>query len=157
MLEATPKHFFSNDYVLRSSGETLAELDVSSWRERAEFEIDGVPHRLYREGLVSGAFVLERDGGISARAVKPSAFRDRFELEWGSRSYTIRKLSWYGRRFGIFSDTQQVGGIAPAGAFSRRTVVQLPSDWPAALQVFVFWLALVIWNRDAAAAASASS
>lgn len=43
MLEAAPKHLLSNDFVLRSADRTPTLLDVSSWRERAEFEL--VPRR----------------------------------------------------------------------------------------------------------------
>ena len=154
MLEAVPRHVFSSDFVVRSSERTIALLDVSSWRERAEFEIDGVSHRVYREGLIRGAFVLERAGVIIARAVKPSAFRSRFELDVGGRAFTLRKLSAFGRRFGIFADDRQVGEIRPAGLCTRRTELELPADWSVAQQVYVFWLALVIWSREAAAAAS---
>ena len=149
MLEADPKHFFSNDFVVRSSDRTITSLDVSMWRERAEFELDGVSHRLYREGFMSGAFVLERAGFVIARAMKPSAFSSRFEVDIGGRPFTLRKLSVFARRFGVFSGEQQVGVIRPVGAFTRRTAVELPSDWPAAVQLFIFWLSLVIWNRDA--------
>ena len=154
MLEAAPKHFLSNDFEIRSSGRTITSLDVSLWRERAEFELDGVSHRLYRDGLMSGAFVIERAGFVIARAMKPSAFRSRFDVDIGGRPFTVRKLSMFGRRFGVFSGEQQVGVIRPVGAFTRRTAVELPSDWTPAVQLFVFWLALVIWNREASAAAS---
>jgi hypothetical protein len=154
MIEAIPKRLLSNDFVLRSSDEAPVLLDVSGWRERAEFELNGNPYRLYREGLASGAFVLEQDGSVVARAYKESAFRDRFEIELEGVTYTLRKLSVLSRRFGVFLDDQQLGLIAPVGIFSRRTRIQLPAHWPVALQVYLFWLALVIWNREAAAAAS---
>jgi hypothetical protein len=154
MLEAAPRHFLSNDFVLMSSDRAVALLDVSSWRERAEFELEGVSYRLYREGFMSGAFVLERAGVVIARATKPSVFRARFELDINGRSFMLRKISAFSRRFGIFADDRQVGEIRPAGLFTRRVVLELPSDWPTAVQLFVFWLALVIWNREARAAAS---
>lgn len=148
MLEAVPKGVFSNDYVLLSSGEALGELDVSVWRERAEFELAGVPHRLYREGMMSGAFVLERAGTVVARAVKPSVFRERFEVDLGGRPFTLRKLSLFSRTFGVFFGEQQVGSISRAGFFTRRALLELPPDWPPAFQLFVFWLALVSWKRN---------
>lgn len=153
MLEAVPRRFLSSDFVLRSSDRAIAMLDVSTWRERAEFELEGVSHRVYREGFMSGAFVLERAGVIIARAIKPSAFRSRFELDVNGRAITLRKLSAFSRRFGIFAHDRQVGEIRRAGLFTRRVIIELPSDWSPAIQLFVFWLALVIWNREARAAA----
>ena len=153
MLEATPKHIFSNDFVVRSPlGSTT--LDISSWRERARFELGGVPHQLYREGMMSGAFVLERAGVVIARAMKPSAFRSTFEIEFSGQRYTLRKLSAFSRGFGVFAGDRQVGSVAPAGLFTRRTIADLPSEWPDAVELFVFWLVIVMWNRQQAAAAS---
>jgi hypothetical protein len=154
MLEASPRHLFSNDFVVRSSGRIVGTLDVAIWRERAELEVDGIWYRLYREGMMSGAFVLERAGAIMARAVKPSAFRSRFDVDLGGRPVTLRKLSAFRRTFGIFSGDQQVGVIRPAGMLTRRALVELPSDWPAELQLYLFWLALVIWRREDSAGGS---
>jgi hypothetical protein len=153
MIEAVPKHLFSNDYVLRSSDGRVAELDVSSWRERAEFVLDGASYRLYRDGIV-GPFVLERDGTVVARARKPSAFRDRFEVELPDRTCVLRKMSLSGRRFGVFEGDRAAGEMAKASFFGRGIRLSLPADWPPAIQIFLFWLALVIWNREAAAVAA---
>jgi hypothetical protein len=154
MLEAVPKGIFSNTFVLRSSGEALGELNVSFWRERAEFQLDGIRHRLYREALMSGAFVLERAGCVVARAIKPSVFLNRFEIDLGGRPFTLRKISMFSRRFGLFFGEQQVGAIGRASWFTRRAVLELPPDWSPAFQLFVFWLALLIWKRNERAAAS---
>ena len=154
MLEAVPRHLFSYDFVVRSASGDVATLDVALWRERAEFELDGVPYRMYREGLMSGAFILERAGFPIATAAKPSAFRAAFELETGGRSYSLRRLSIFSRHFGLFSGDTQIGSVRPASIFTRRTLIELPRDWSPALQLFVFWLALVIWKREEAAAAN---
>jgi hypothetical protein len=153
MIEAVPKHIFSNDYVLRGTDGRVAELDVSSWRERAEFVLDGVSYRLYRDGIV-GPFVMERDGAVIARARKPSTVRNRFEVELPDRTCELRKTSLSGRRFGVFEGDRAAGEMAQAGFLGRRIRLSLPADWPAAIHIFLFWLALVIWNREAAVAAS---
>lgn len=152
MIEAVSKHVFSNDYVLRGAGGSVAELDVSAWRERAEFGLDGASYRMYRDGMF-GPFVLERDSTVIARARKPSAFRDRFEIELPDRTCVLRRTSLGGRRFGIFVGDDAVGEMAQVGLFGRRIRLSLPPEWPEAVHIYVFWLALVIWNREAAAAA----
>ena len=154
MLEAIPKNVFSTNYVIRVPGRTPAMLDVSLWRERAELEMDGAVHRFYREHLLGGAFLLERAGVVVARAVKPSAFRARFDVEIGGRPFIVRKTSIWRRHFGVFSGEQQIGAVRPAGFFTRRALIELPADWPLAHEVFVFWLVLIIWRREAAAAAA---
>ncbi|MBW3571579.1 MAG: hypothetical protein KY467_10775 [Gemmatimonadetes bacterium] len=150
MIEAVPTGLFSNGFRLQQPHGTVAELHVSGWREKAEFAMHGGRYRLYRQGFASGAFVLEGNGRILARAVKPSAFRARFHVEVGGRTFELRRTAWSGN-FGLFDGGTQVGTIRRAGMFTRRAIIDLPGDWPLAAQVFVFWLALVIWNRDQSA------
>lgn len=153
MLQAAPKGMFSNDYVMTSHDGRLAEIDVSNWRERAEFVVDGRTYRLAREGR-AGAFQLLDGDTVVARAEKPSAFSSQFNLYSGNETLVLRKLSMWSRGFGLYHGDREIGRIAPTGAFSRKAAVQLPEEWPLPVQVFVFWLVLVIWRREAAAAAA---
>jgi hypothetical protein len=150
VIEAVPRGIFSSGFQLQQDSRVIAELDASSWREKAHVEIDGETYRLYREGMMGGAFILEWNGRTLARAIKPSVFSDRFELEIGKRSFTLRKESMWSRRFALFEGEQQVGRVAPAGTFTRRTFIELPADWPSSVQIFVFWLALLMWKREQA-------
>jgi hypothetical protein len=143
---------FSNTFEFRTPSQELVMLRASPWRERADFALQGSRYHLHREGRLKGPFLLERDGRVIARAVKPSAFRDRFEVELNGTTYTLRKPSAFSRRFHLFSGEQQIGEIAPVSAFSRRSRVDLPADIPLAMQLFIFWLALLMWKRQAAAA-----
>jgi hypothetical protein len=154
MLEIAPRNIFSNTYELRTPAHELVALRASSWRERAEFDLQGSRYRLYRQSRLKGPFLCERDGRVIANAVKPSAFRERFEIELDGVSYMLRKLSAFSRRFYLFSGEQQIGEIAPMSAFSRRARIDMPADIPLAVQLFMFWLALLMWKRQAAAAAA---
>jgi hypothetical protein len=153
MIEAVPKSAFSKDFILRSGNGELAELDVSGWRESAEFELEGVLHRLYRESPL-GDFVLERDGTVIARATKPSAFRATFRLQVSGHDLTLRKISVWRRDFGVFDGEEMVGRIAPVKWYGRRAAVEVPEHWNLALEIFLFWLVLLMWRRENAAAAA---
>lgn len=148
MVEAIPQGIFSKDFHLWRDGRPVAELDVSSWSEKADVDIEGVPYRLYRQGMMSGAFVLERDGQIIAQAHKLSALSDTFEIHADGRTLTLRKESFWSSDFGLFEGEQRLGGIAKAGFLTRRARVELPKEWPSPIQTFIFWLALLIWNRE---------
>lgn len=154
MLEARPLGVFSRDFDIEAEGQSVALLDVSRWREAGAISIQGQPYRLYREGLMSGGFVLEKEGQIVARAIKPSPFSARFDLELNAHRCSLRRASIFGRSFSVFQDGVAVGSIHPASMFSRRTIIDLPTDWTVPVQVFAFWLVLVIWNRDSAAAST---
>jgi hypothetical protein len=87
-----------------------------------------------------------------ARAIKPSSFRDKLAVQFGSRSIELKKLRWTSRKFGLFDGDTQVGTIYPRGMFTKRTHIDLPSEWPLAERVFMFWLVFVMWKRDSQAA-----
>jgi hypothetical protein len=152
MLEATPKSIFSYNFHLQQQNQLLGEVDTSLWREKGRLELEDGTYLLYREGHFSDDFVLEHDGTIVARASKPSALYNTFEVELPDRQLVLRKLSAWNRRFGVFDGEKQVGSIYPLGVFTRRTNVDLPGDWPLPVRGFLFWLALIIWKRQNQAA-----
>lgn len=156
MLEAKPVSMFSRDFGIEAEGRRIALLDVSCWKEAGEISIEGESYRLFRERLMSGAFILEKAGQAVARAIKPSAFRSRFDLELAGRSCTLSPDSLFRRSFSVLQNGVAVGNIRRAGLFTRRAIIDLPGDWSLPLQVFVFWLVVVIWNRDDSAAAAGS-
>jgi hypothetical protein len=61
----------------------------------------------------------------------------------------------------LFQGDIEVGSIRPEGYLSRKAAVSLPGDMPMPVQVFVMWLVILLWRREAnagaAAAASAAS
>ena len=152
MLSAAPKNSFSMDY--RISGDDLSPLlfDLSNWRESAELEIDGVSYRFSRRGLLSGDFILASPTGLLARASKTSAWSSRFEIETEGCTFELRRTSVWGRSFTVREGGAVVGTIRPESIWSRKAILDFPATWSRPLQIFVFWLAVLIWNRDQAAA-----
>lgn len=150
-----PRRWYSWDFRLVSGDRTLAELDLSSWRERAVVTIGGHEHRVYREGMVSGDFVIERHGQVLARGTKPSAFTSRIVVTHDGRQYTLRKKSIWKRAFILLEGDREIGSLSPNSWLTRDATVSLPPDWPLAVKTFVTWLAIILWKRDASAAAGA--
>jgi len=154
MLEAIPTDIFATNFRLQQQNNLVGEVDTSVFREKARLELEEGTYELYREGRFSGDFLLERNGNIVARATKPSALQNRFEVELPNRNLVLRKLSAFSRRFGLFEGEKQIGSIYPAGIFTRRANIDLPADWPLATRIFLFWLAFLMWRRRKRAAAS---
>ena len=152
MLEAIPRNVFSCTFLVQQNDKLLGEVSASIWREKARLELEDGTYDLYREGHFRGDFVLEHDGKLVARATKPSAFKNRFEVELPNQRLVLRKLSPLNRRFGLFDGEKQLGGIYPLGIFTRRSNIDLPTEWPLPIRVFLFWLAFLIWKRENAAA-----
>lgn len=146
-----PTRWHSWDFDVTDGAKRVAHLDVSAWREQGVLTIDGVVHRVHREGVGSGEFLLERDGIVLARATKPSAFRSAFEVRHDGRTYELAKESVWQRRFVVRSGNAEIGSLGPRRTFGRDAVATLPEAWPLPLKVFVIWLVVILWKRAAAA------
>ena len=142
------RHWFSLDFDVKEADRHLAHMDLSAWGEKGVLTIDGVEHRVRREGPLHGDFLLERDGTVVARATKPSAWWNRFVIHHEGQTYELAKSSFWRRRFVVRRGDTEIGSLAPKSAWQREATVELPEQWPLPLKVFVMWLALILWNRE---------
>jgi len=147
-----PTRWYSWDFDVVEGERHIANLDLSAWAEKGVLTIDGVAHRVYREGVGSGDFLLERDGIVLARATKPSAFWNAFEVRHDGRTYELVKESVWRRRYVVRSGNAAIGSVGPRRTFGREAFATLPESWPLPLKVFVIWLVVILWKRAAAAA-----
>ena len=149
MLIAIPKGWFSKDYRVLDGARQVAEIDMAWWREEGRLTVGGVSYQVYREKLMSGAFLLETGHGSAlARAEKPSAFFRRFFIEYGERRLTLEAKSLFRRELVLLDGQSEIGRVTPAGFFTRRATVDLPDELPLPAQVFILWLALILWERE---------
>lgn len=151
MLNAVPKNFLSWDFRVLDGGREVAEMDLSLWREKGTLSVEGVPYRVYREGLAGGAFVIEDPGGqVLARAEKPNALRRSFVVEHGGRRLRLEAWSPVGRSFVLRDDQGMIGTVKPDNFITRRATANLPEDFPLPVRIFFLWLVFILWRRDAA-------
>jgi hypothetical protein len=152
-MKVIPKRWYSWDFSVESGDRTLASLDLSHWREKADVLIGDVTHRVFRESMM-GDFVIERGGQVLARATKPSAFRNAFIVSYNEKLYTLRKKSSWRRAFVLLDDGRQIGSVSPDRVWTREATADLPRDWPMPIKAFVIWLVIVLWKRDAQSSAA---
>jgi hypothetical protein len=156
MLTAVPKQWFSWDFTVTEGSQPVANIDISWWREKGLLTVQGADYRVYREGMMSGDFILESAGSVVARAQKPSAFHRAFVIAYEGRRYTLRAESLFRRSFLLLDGDRQIGSLSPDGMFTRRATVDLPPALPLAVRVFVIWLAVILWKRASDGAAGGS-
>lgn len=155
MLSAVPKGWFSWDFSLQGPmGEDIAEIQLSSWRERGAVVLRGASYRIHREGFAGPFLVESPDGSPAASAVKPSVLKREFEIVFGSRQYRLQAVSAFRREFGLFSGTRRIGSITPDSWIGRRARVEFAEELPPLLQAFVLWLTLLLWQRESQDSAS---
>ena len=159
MLEARPAGTFSRDYVVTApDGHVVATIDPAWFRERAEVVMDGSTYACRSRGIFRPEFTLAVADRTIAIVRRRGAFSRRLEVEVAWRRFELRPRSIWSRAFELVGDDgKPCGAIARRGFFRRDAVIDLPEELPSAVQVFLFWVVLVIWRRAAAAAASGGS
>jgi hypothetical protein len=151
MLNMIPKSFSWTFSVMDGSKQVAEAVDLSWLTEKGELKIHGVVYKAYREGMMSGAFVLESPDGVIARAEKPSALRRSLIVEHAGRQYTLRAKSAFRREFLLLDGSSRIGSISPEGIFTRRAAVELPEAWPLPVRMFIIWLTVMLWKQEQAA------
>lgn len=149
MLELVPHSVLSWDFSVLREGVPVAEIDVSWFREKGVLTVDGVQYPVYREHLLSGAYILELNGTQLARAEKPSALFRCFLVEHAGKTYTLQAETAVFRKFVLLDDDREVGSITPEGPLIRNAMVDLPDNLPLPVQVFLIWLTVILWKRAA--------
>jgi hypothetical protein len=148
VLTLTPHNWFSWNFSLFDGERTLAEVNLSSWRERGTLMVEGVEYDVYRESPL-GDFLLQRSGSVLVRAEKPSAFRRAFIITYKEKPYTLTAESVFRQTFVLLDGKHQIGSIVRESVFTRQSVVTLPDDWPLPVKSFAIWLTIMHWRRDA--------
>jgi hypothetical protein len=153
MLTVAAKNWFSWKFTLAAGTRAVADIDISSWRERGGLQVDGRAYRVYRDGMM-GPFILAADGVEIARAEKPSAFRRAFVVRHDGRELELRAANALQRRFRLLERGAEIGTIEPQSVFTRSADVDFRVPLPEPLQAFIVWLTLLLWKREAESAAA---
>ena len=106
-----------------------------------------------------GEWSLELDGKVVAIAIKPNPLTWFFKVSYNSRELVLRGKSPFTQSFVIEQDNRFLGRIQPMHAFTRRATVNCSSSVAIPVQIFLFWLTVLMWKRAAAnnSAAAASN
>ena len=152
MLRAEPSNWFSWSYDVFEDDQHLTTVDLAWMREAGSFELGGQRFDIAREPGW-GDFVLSAGGDAICRARKPSAWFRSFQVVIGDRHLTLEAQSPLNRTFVLREGGATFGEIRPQGILSRKAVVMLPESLSRAVQVFIVWLVIVLWRRQANASA----
>jgi hypothetical protein len=79
-------------------------------------------------------------------------FKRSFRVDVGGRKLMLKAASAWRRQIEVHDDDALIGRIGPTGWAGRTSVIDLPSDLPLPVQLFLFWLVIILWRRDASGA-----
>lgn len=155
ILEARPRHLFSTTYVITTGDDDAAPtaadpivLDLSAFRSRGRFRLDGAEYRVAAIGATLGAWVLERDGRELARADRDRLIPLRYQIRLPDRRLTLRTHPPT-RRLTLRHGDRRVGAIRPRHLASRVALLEGAGELAPPVRVFVLTLALLKWRRRA--------
>ncbi len=151
ILEVVPKGLFSNDYEVINNGERIVDLHRSWYREEGELTILGERYQIQKPRM-RGVFLLMQNGAQVAYAEKPSSFRRTMYVDYNGVRYTLEPQSAWRRTFVLRVGDQVIGSIERSG-WGRKALLQLP-DLPLPIAIFMTWLVIILWQRDAATTAT---
>ena len=155
---AWPRHSGSPGHSRSDGSEPVAHaVDLSWWSDKGELTVQGVTYTARREGVMSGAFVLESTAGVVARATKPSSLRRLLIVEHSGRQYTLRATSSLRREFILLVMARHVSDPFHQTGSSRdeRTWISR-RHCRSPVRVFIIWLTVMLWKHDEAAAGAAA-
>ena len=116
-------------------------------------EIDGEPYELRRDGR--RRFTLIGRGTELARA--EAARRGRWAIHVEGAMYELRKRSSFRSVMDLHSGATTLGSISKGRAPRGRVLCELPAELPPAVQVFIGFVVLLLWDRAAAGAGAAAA
>jgi len=148
-LVAKPKAWWSWTFRVFDNENQIAETNFACLREAGTLQLADSTYRFYRQGAFSGLFILEKNGAVIAHADKPSALVRSFNVYHGGKTFTLEAESVFRRKFVVRDAGLTIGSIAPQRACYRDARIDLPVALPLPVRLFMLWLTLLLWKREA--------
>lgn len=149
MLMCVPAGICTWNYRVAGGNLGPARLQFDWLTEQGSMIVNGVELRVRKHGSMSGRWTLEQAGEIVAEAYKPSALFRAFELQGYGGQYTLRAISAFARGFELRSGASRVAIVEPVHLFTRRATVTAYEPVHEMVQLFAFWLVVMMWKRAA--------
>ncbi|MBI4544751.1 MAG: hypothetical protein HY703_06135 [Gemmatimonadetes bacterium] len=143
------KGLLSPRFGVTEHGREVAVIECASLRERAKLQVGGARYTMCGKGFFQGDFVLEGDGRTLAAAARTGVFRCSYRVRAGDRQLTLRPGSFFGRVYRLWHGDRPVGSIRRTGLFRLDAAAEFPSDLPLEIRVFLAFLVLMAWRRQA--------
>jgi hypothetical protein len=151
ILDLVSQGLFSSDMNVLHDGLLLAKLQFSTWQEKGSITGNGRFYTVRKDGMLSDHFMLQEQGQILCDATMKSLWGRTVELDHDDVHYLLKWSGW-GRRVNIFREELEFGSVYGKGFFDRDARAELSEELALPLETFMLWLAVLGWNRDAAAA-----
>lgn len=146
-LTCLPESICSWNYkIIFADSKTTASAQFDIWSEQGGITLNSNYYSIQHARL-SDKWTLESKGRVVAVAIKPNPFGRLFKVSYDSQNLVLRADSPFTRSFLIEQDDKLLGTIRPRHAFTKRASIDCPSSIAIPVQIFMFWLTVLIWKR----------
>lgn len=146
-----PVNLFATEYDVFCGNEHTAKFHKTalSLKDTCSITMNDKEYSLYREGVVSGDWILEENhSGKVAVATKLSFLSDSFAIRYNNKIFQLKsKKLRLTNQFIIYENDNQIGMIHSTSFFSRKLQCTIDDGISLEIVVFIMYLALIIIDR----------
>lgn len=146
MLTGRPKTAATWSYTMTEDGQTVGRVEVSSFRDQGEIEVDGTTYDVRRSAPLVGSFVLREGEATRAQAERTPGGSDRIVVD--GRTFELRILDPVRLDRVLEEHGQPIGSLRHDGTLNRPVEADLPRELAPELRLFVIWIALLTWKQN---------
>ena len=156
-LEINRKAFFSWEFDVLQNGAPAGRIEGLGWPERSIVTLGQAEYEVSADRSGIDAFNLDSNGLRLAHVEKPHVFTRVLDVSHADKVYTFRRSSLFSSKYELMDNEQTVGSVFPKGALKKGAIVELPDQFQTPFKLFLGWVALVLWKRQAEVDAVATS
>jgi hypothetical protein len=123
------------------------------FKENMTGDLDGHPYELGRDGRKH--FFLAQAGSVLATA--DAGRRGSWAISVGGSAYELRRKSAWRSEMELQGGPTSIGSIRKAKAPRGKVLCELPLELSPAVQAFIGFLVVTLWNRAAASSGATTA
>ncbi|KAI9131675.1 hypothetical protein [Acaryochloris sp. CCMEE 5410] len=148
-LHCIPASMWGWNYGIETSQGT-ARIELKVMKDEGEIVLPDESYTITHP-MLSGEWALKQDSEDSmvAQAQKPNPLRRKLELTFGTQKLVLQAVSPFQREFQIRQSSQVLGRIRPDSFSSRQATIEVDVPLDLKIQLFLFWLTVMLWRQGA--------
>jgi hypothetical protein len=149
MLICRPRGSTSWNYSVFRNDILVAEVDFNDPEETGAIRIDDKAYSIANDkSWRAGERKLYAGASLLASSLKPSMAVRRFVIEAPELTFELKRTGLFAKKYLISRDQHPLGEIARLDWSSYNTRIEIADIVPPHLQLFSFWLVVMLWHWD---------
>lgn len=149
ILEINRKALFSWEFEVLQNGAPAGRIEGLGSREKSVVTLGDTKYEVSSDRSAIDGFNLDSNGLRLAHIEKPRLLTRVFNVNHADKVYTFTRPSLFSSRYELMDNEQTIGSVSPKGIFKKSAIVELPDQFQTPFKLFLGWVALVQWKRQA--------